>query len=346
MNKDGRAGRAVTITDVAEAAGVSVRTVSRVLNSSPKVGETTRVQVQGQIDRLGFQPSLGARALASGRSLLLGVVQDDPNAHVIGVFQRGIVEVCSELGYELLVHPAKSGDPDLVRNIEDFVRRTRVDGLVLLPPVSESPNVAVALAELNTPAVAIASVRVPAYPAMLVGDEREGAALVGEHLHALGHRRIAMITGPRRFWSATEREQGFRASLGAHGLQLPPAYVFEGDYGFESGLAATERLLALPEPPTAIFASNDIMAAGVLKFAADRRLRAPEDLSVAGFDDSDVASMLSPGLTTVHRPFRSMARAATERLMTLIGGGLADHLPDLRMPLHLVVRGSTGPARS
>jgi|UniRef100_UPI0035CA7C54 LacI family transcriptional regulator len=342
-----RAGppRVATIADVAREAGVSVRTVSRVLNKSPKVGGATREAIERTIAELGFRPSLRARGLAVRRSFLLGVVQGDQNAHVIGRMQTGIVEICSEAGYELLVHPVSALDVRLAEDLENFVRRTHVDGLVLLSPVSEVPNVPRLLARLGVPAVGIAAVRVPGYPAMLVTGERAAASVMTEHLIGLGHRRIAMITGPLHFHSASEREQGYRTALERAGIVLHPSYVREGDYGYASGLAAAAELLALPEPPTAIFACNDIMAAAVIKAARAAGVGVPEDLSVAGFDDSDIASMLSPGITTIRRPLGEIAREATRRVIELIETE-AQRLPDHAVELDLVIRESTAAPRS
>ncbi len=336
--------RSTTISDVARAAGVSIRTVSRVLNQSPKVGAAARERITATIQELGFSPSGRARALASGRSSLIGVVQDDPNAHVIGVFQRGIVDVCAALGYELVVHPAKFGDPGLTRDIEGFARRSRIDGLIVLPPISEAASIPPALARLGVPAVGIASVRLPGYPAVLVSDERAAAALVAHHLVALGHRRISLVTGPRTFHSATEREGGFRDTLAAHGVPLPDRYVREGDYGFASGCSAAAALLGQPDPPTAIFAGNDIMAAGAIKAAHERGLAIPRDVSIAGFDDSDIASMVSPSLTTIRRPLLEMAHEATERLVAMIADAEAPPPPHSSVALSLIERRSTGPA--
>ena len=338
-----RPSRSVTIGDVAAVAGVSIRTVSRVLNDSPKVNGETRQRVQAIIAKLGFQPSLRARGLAAGRSFLLGVVQGDFNAHVIGLFQRGIVEVCSASGYELIVHPAATDDPDLAPVIGAFVRRSRVDGLLLLPPISENADIPRVLAELGVASVGIAAVDIPGYSWMLVSDERGAARQVAEHLIGLGHRRIAMITGPMKFHSAQERLAGFREALNQAGLDLPEPYVRVGDYGFQSGRDCTAALLALPQPPTAIFASNDIMAAAALKTAADLGVNVPGDVSVAGFDDSDIATMVTPSLTTVRRPLHAMARDATLRLMSLINGDAteADVSP---ISLSLIERGSTARA--
>lgn len=336
--------RSTTISDVARIAGVSIRTVSRVLNKSPNVGTASRERVETTIKELGFSPSGRARALASGRSYLIGVIQDDPNAHVIGVFQRGIVEVCAAAGYELVVHPARFADPELIRDVENFAARSRIDGLIVLPPISEISSIPLALSRLNIPAIGMAAVRVPGYAGALVGEERAAAGLIADHLIALGHRRIAIITGPLSFYSANEREQGFRAALQSHGIELPNRYVVEGDYGFSCGHDRAAALLDLPEPPTAIFASNDITAAAAIKAAHERGLSVPGNLSVAGFDDSDIASMIFPALTTIRRPLLDMAHEATERLIAMIADPEIRRMPDHHISLSLIVRQSTGPA--
>jgi LacI family transcriptional regulator len=335
----------VTISDVAEAARVSIRTVSRVINNSTLVNKETREAVQAVIKRLGFTPSSRARALASGRSGLIGVVQDDPNALVLNDFQRGIVETCSERGFELVVHPSKFSSSRLVDDVVQFVRRSRVDGLIVLSPISEIAAIPTALTQLGVPIVGLASVRIPTYPAMIVSSERKATAEVAEHFAALGHRRVALITGPRAYYSATEREQGFRTGLDRHGITLSQECVREGDYGFASGIRCAAELFDLPVPPTAIFASNDIMAAGALKEAHKRNLTVPGHVSIAGFDDSLIASMISPALTSIRRPLLDMARQATERLLLMISNGRVDRYADINAELTLVTRESTGPVR-
>jgi LacI family transcriptional regulator len=330
----------VTIDDVAAAAGVSIRTVSRVLNESPHVGDETRRAVLSIIERLGYSPSIRARALASGRSFLIAVVQDDPNAQVIGALQRGIVETCSRHGYELVVHPVRFNDPNVALDVEAFVRRSRVDGLIVLPPTSEIAAIPERLAKLGVPSVGLASVPVPAYPCMLVSAERAATFMVGQHFLALGHRRIAMIEGPAHFRSAQQRKAGFLEALSGPDLKID---LRSGDYGFESGLAAARSLLALADPPTAIFACNDIMAAAVIKVAGERGVEVPRRLSVVGFDDSDIASMVTPALTTIRRPLHEMATVATERLLTIIENP-ANLQPYQPIELSLIHRRSTGPA--
>jgi len=236
---------------------------------------------------------------------------------VIGVLQRGIAEVCAQHGYELVVHPVRFSDPDVALDVERFAQRSRVDGLIVLPPTSEIDAIPQRLTAMGVPSVGIASVAVPTYPSMLISDERTASAELGRHLLELGHRRIAMIEGPPHFQSARQRKAGFLEALAASGLPID-LELRDGDYSFESGMIAAASLLGQERPPTAIFACNDIMAAAVVKTAREAGVDMPGQLSVAGFDDSDLASMISPALTTIRRPLRDMAKTATEQLLAMI----------------------------
>ena len=335
----GRTGAGVTINDVASEAGVSIRTVSRVINKSPKVNRDTRARIEAAIARLGFNPSPRARGLATGRSYLIGIVHNDRNALVLDAVQRGVVAEASARGYELVVHPAPASAEGSVQDVLDFVRRSRVDGVVVLSPVSGVPGMGAALRDAGVPAVAISSVPIEGFSAILVSDERRAAADVARYLVGLGHRRIATINGPMAFFSASERRTGFTAALVESGLSL--AGETEGDYDFASGYAAAERLLALDPRPTAIFAANDIMAAAVLKAAFARGIAVPDMLSVVGFDGSMIAQMLTPALTTVHRPLGEMAQKTTRCLLDLIEG--VPERSDLGAALVIVEGGSTAP---
>lgn len=171
-----------------------------------------------------------------------------------------------------------------------------------------------------------------------------GSRSVAHHLMTLGHSRSGIITGPMHLRSGTERFEGFRDALARRGLALPPSYVTHGDYSFESGLAAALALLALPDPHTAIFACNDNMAAGVLKIASQGGVRVPKDLSVVGFDNSDLAVMLTPTLTTVNRHNLSMAQNVTRQLLAMIAGNTLTGHSEHHVSLDLIARASTGPA--
>ncbi len=336
-------GHEPTIHDVAAASGVSIRTVSRVLNKSPKVNAETRARIEKAIAALNFRPSLRARALAMGRSFLIGMVHNDRNALVLDMVQRAISAEALSRGYELVTHPVPLGEgaDDPLSDICGFARRSRIDGLVVLPPVSDLIGLADRLRGEGVPAAALSSVPLEGYGAVILSQERAAAADVVHYLRDLGHRRIAMVTGPIEVHSAAERRLGFIEALSEAGLELLAEE--EGDYGFASGVRAGERLLARDPRPTAIFAANDVMAAGVLKAAAARRIAVPDVLSVVGFDGSPLAEMLTPALTTVSRPFGLMAREATRCLLDLVEGH--DARPGEAPALRLVEAESSGPAR-
>lgn len=328
-----------TIEDVAAAAGVSIRTVSRVLNKSPKVNAETRQRIEAAIAALRFRPSPRARALAMRRSFLIGLIHNDRNALVLDSIQRGVVALTAPRGYEVIVHPTPLETEAAIRDVLGFVERSRVDGLVILPPVSGVPGLAEALAGAQVPVAALSSVSIAGFADVIVSEERAAGAQVARHLLDLGHRRLGIVNGPADTASAMERRAGFIEEATRAGASVAEA---PGDYDFASGVAGAEQLLALAERPTGIFAANDIMAAGVLKVAAARGIAVPGGLSVVGFDGSLLTRMLSPALTSVLRPFGDMAAAAAERLIARIEGGEAPEPYDVE--LRVVPAESTGPA--
>jgi len=333
----------ITINDVAQAAGVSVRTASRVLNKSPKVNAVTRARVQEVIRSLNFIPNLRARALASNRSFMLGFVHDDPNAEIADQIQRGIFTECAQFGYELLVHPVDHHNPHLVDDVMSFVRRTGVDGLIVIAPVSDNQALAQALADLGVPVAAVNSVALHFQKNNIVSREREACGEIARHFIELGHREIGVISGPLVQTAARERQVGFNAALAEAGIELRAENVFEGDWTFESGLACARQLLASPRRPTAVYAGNDRMAAALMKVAIQSGLRVPQHLSVVGFDDSYFARMLTPALTTITRPFAQIGEGAAHWLLTQLRVAPAED-PLMRFyDLKLTKRESTAP---
>ena len=330
----------MNIAHVADHAGVSIRTVSRVLNGSPLVNAATRTRVEAAIATLNFRPSARARGLATGRSYLLGVVHNDRNALVVDAVQRGIVAEAAMRGYELVVHPTPSGDDGTLADVMDFVGRSRVDGIIILPPVWAIGGLAAALVAAGVPTVALSSVPLDGFSAVMLSDERAAAAAVADHLLGLGHRHIAMVAGPSSVHSARERRAGFVDRLARDGIAVHGEV--EGDYGFDAGVSAGLALLTAAASPTAIFAANDVMAAGVLKAAVRLSIAVPQHLSVVGFDGSILARMVTPALTTVYRPLGDMAQRATARVIDLIEG--ADCDGDMHAELTLVPGESSGPA--
>jgi LacI family transcriptional regulator len=331
-----------TISDIARLAGVSNRTVSRVINRSSKVGEATRERVQRVIDDLSYRPNAQARGLAGGRSYLLGLIYDNPDALFIDEAQRGVLNVCRELGYELVIHPCGEGDT-LCSEVVGSVMRSKLDGVIVLPPLSEDQELARALAQAEVPYVRMAAIALDTSERVVVSNERSAVATMAEYLVNLGHRRIGYITGPVGRRSTRERLEGFSDALQRLGCPVREDMVARGAYTFESGIEGARALLTRPEPPTAIFASNDDMAAGVIQTATEMGLSVPRDLSVAGFDDSALATRIRPTLTTIRRPVRAMARLAANKLIAVIEGRDQDARTSVLLDPDLVIRDSTRP---
>jgi LacI family transcriptional regulator len=339
-------GQRATINDIARLAGVSKKTVSRVINQSPFVKEETRARIDAVIQQIGYTPDPQARGLAFRRSFLIGLVYDNPNAQYIVNSQEGVLDALRGSGFELVVHPCDRLSEDFVPGVRRFVERQKLHGVILLPPVSEDQTLARALEEIDCQFVRLASVRLDNTTRMIVSSDRDAAAEAATYLEALGHQRIGFIAGPTHHRSAHERKGGFMDALAKRGVTLPPELIVDGAYSFESGVACAEALLARRPRPTAIFASNDEMAAGVYKAAFRLKIAIPDELSVVGFDDSPVASRLSPSLTTVRLPIRDMARLAASKLIPAGGahGEVAAGSVSRIVP-HLVVRDSTQPPR-
>ena len=330
-----------TISDIARLSGVSKRTVSRVINKSPKVGKATRERVQSVIAELSYTPNAQARGLAARCSYLLGLIYDNPDALFIDQAQRGVLSVCRELGYELLVHPCDRGSETLVSEVVGSVERSQLDGVIVLPPLSEDNDLAGALGKAGVRYVRLASIALDTSDRVVVANERSAVAAMAEYLVNLGHRRIGYIAGPEGRKSTRERLEGFLDALQKLGCAPCEEMIARGAYTFESGISCAQSLLARPEPPTAIFASNDEMATGVICTAHEMGVKVPGDLSVAGFDDSVLATRIRPSLTTIRRPVREMARLATTKLIASIDGREDEARVGIFLDPVLIIRDST-----
>lgn len=305
-----------TINDVAREAGVSKKTVSRVINQSPLLNAETRERVEAVIARLGYIPNPQARALALRRNFLIGLIHDNPNPHMVLNVQQGLLEVLRDTEFELIVHPVDRGSPTMLDDIHRFLERQRPYGVMLLPPISEHDSLAALCAGIGTRYVRMGSAPFDDARHMVASNDREAVRGAVEYLIEAGHRRIGFVHGPIGFRSASERAEGYLNALEAAGIGVQRTYMAQGDYTFESGMRAAERLLDLSPRPTAVFCSNDAMAAGVLHTARQRGLEVPRDLSIVGFDDTTIASYLWPPLTTVRWPIATMARAAALKLIS------------------------------
>ncbi len=330
-----------TINDIARLANVSKKTVSRVINQSPFVREETRLRISEIMQKVAYTPDPQARGLAFRRSFLIGLVYDNPNASFIVNIQEGALGPIRRSGFELVVHPCDRTSESFVADVRHFVTRQKLHGVILVPPVSEDAALIRMLKEVDCRYVRLLSVPLDEPANIVLSTDRDACRQVAEHLAQLGHRRIAMIAGPTGFRSAHERFTGFTAGLAAHGLSLPPEYVVEGAYTFDSGVAAGEILLSRSPRPTAIFAGNDEMAAGLYKAAHLRGLNIPNDLSVVGFDDTPIASRIWPSLTTVRLPIRDMGRMAADKLIARVHRHESSAEADSTVLPHLVLRGSS-----
>ncbi|MDR7273110.1 LacI family transcriptional regulator [Pelomonas saccharophila] len=338
-------GGSPTIVDVAREAGVSIKTVSRVLNHEPGVHESTRDQVLKVVEALRYRPKQSARSLAGGRSFLIGLLYYDPSAIFVGSVQQGATLRCRELGYHLVVESLHNDAPDLRQQIDRMVLALRPDGMILTPPLCDNPEVLAALRESGTPCVLMSPERdLRGVPSVRM-DDVHAAEEITNLLLSLGHQRIAFIKGPPDQSASGLRYQGFVNALRAHGLEPDPELIQPGAFTFESGRDAAHQLLSRRQRPTAVFASNDDMALGVLAAAQRLGLAVPNELSVAGFDDSPTAALVWPPLTTVRQPVAEMARTAVEMLVSVQRPDMASASDEADLhkvlPHELVVRDST-----
>ena len=326
----------VTIKDVSKAARVSIKTVSRVLNKERYVSEETRIRVEEAVAQLNYHPNLAARTLAGHRSFQIGLIHDNPSPFYIYNMQAGVGQRCRESGYRMIVQPCDIAAPGLLGDIGALVDQVQLDGIIVTPPVSDSVEV---LAELEKRRIPIVRVQpgtdLTATSAASI-DNVQAADDMTSYLIALGHRRIGFVSGHAGYAASTQRLTGYRQALLRAGLGYDAALVSPGRYDFQSGVEAAETLLQRDRPPTAIFASSDEIAAGVLAAAHRKGIAVPRDLSVAGFDDTDLAQVVWPPLTTIRQPVHALGYAAADLLI-----GAADRIERRLLAHELVVRGST-----
>ena len=337
----GKAKTRVRIEDVAEKAGVSMKTVSRVLNHEPNVSERTRKRVEAVVEKLRYRPLPSARVLAGRRSYLVAMLFDNPSSNYLIEIQMGVLDACQAQHYNLMLAPLAHGSKGIVAKVEALVLQAQLDGLVLTPPLTDDAALLQRLAELGVPWSSVSALERNRRVGVVV-DEFGAVCAMMEHLVALGHRRIAHVTGHPAHGASGWRLAGYHEGLRRAGLRADPALVVAGEFSYESGYAAANALLDLKQPPTAIFAANDDMAAGAICAICERGLSVPGDISVCGFDDTPIAHQVYPALTTVRQPTRDMGRLATLELLKDIrepgSGGIVD------VPYALQLRRSTGPA--
>jgi LacI family transcriptional regulator len=347
MNKPNRRRRStVTIEDVARTAGVSAMTVSRVINKEKNVRDKTRARVLEAIEQLRYSPNMAARSLAAGDATHVGLLYSNPSAAYLSQFLVGALDGARKAGIHLVIEACEGEDESEQATAARHIAAADVEGVILPPPLSESVPILTELAVAETPVVTVAMGKLYENALNVRIDDFAAAKEMTEYLIGLGHRRIALIKGHPQQIASAERERGFRAAVTAAGLDPADTPVEQGYFTFRSGLEAAEKLLDRQRRPTAIFASNDDMAAAVVSVAHRRGLDVPGDLSVTGFDDTAPATTVWPELTTVRQPVEAMAACALDLLLSEIRSrrhGLPPEPAERVLEHELIIRESSGP---
>ena len=330
-----------TIFDVAQRAGVSIKTVSRVVNNEPNVRERTREKVMKAVAELQYRPNSAARGLSGKRSYVLGLIYENASEfsymkHVLD----GALDACDGTGYTLLLCPLKLPNPNALDRIRTFATQARVDGALLPAPIGDLEGVVELMRELEIP-IATITPKQPADDAINVScdDARTSQALT-EFLIEQGHRRIGFIKGHPDHRASEERYVGYKKALKKHSIKLDSSLVHQGYFTFDSGRAATSKLLSLKDRPTAVMASNDDMAAGAAFTIREFGLTVPDDVSIVGYDDTPVAAHIWPPLTTARQPIEAMAEHAGQLLIRRLRGEEVES-PESAFHCEVVIRQST-----
>jgi LacI family repressor for deo operon, udp, cdd, tsx, nupC, and nupG len=339
----GLAAAPATIRDVANELGMSVATVSRALSQPELLRPQTRDRVLSVVAKLGYRPNVLARSLRRGRTHAIVLVVPKLSPFFLEIY-AGAEEAAQTAGLSVLLGNS-DGEVERVEAYFDQVISGRADGIILLTGALPS---AYADGRRAIPPLVTVLERIRGHkdsddvPVIRI-DHRAGSAEITTHLIDLGHHRIAHIAGTRRAASSEHRINGYKDALAAAGIPFDSDLVVPGDFSMQSGAEAMERLLALDDPPTGVFAGNDEMAFGAVKTARAHGLTVPDDLSMVGFDDQTTAAFYNPPLTTIHTPCREIGRQATQQLMELIAGG--DVAREIVLETKLIVRDSTAPPR-
>jgi LacI family transcriptional regulator len=311
----------VTIKDVAELAGVSFKTVSRVVNQEEGVKAEMRDRVQAAIEKLNYQPNLSARRLR-GKSATIGFIYNNPNGNYVITMLHGILDTCRTQSYELVVHPwdNESSVDEVMDEIMALTRRSMVAGLVLTPPISEKAQVIRKLDEAGIKFSRIVSSSEPPddVERTIYIDDRKAAYQITEHLIKQNHTKISFFNGDPEHHSSDERLEGYKSAMRDYGIEIPKHLILEGHYTFESGMERANKLFSSDDKPTAIFACNDEIAAGALFAARMLGINVPERLSIVGFEDSPFSRQSWPSLTTAKQPNDEIASHATRLLIDLL----------------------------
>ncbi|MEC8324953.1 MAG: LacI family DNA-binding transcriptional regulator [Pseudomonadota bacterium] len=334
----------VTINSVAKHAGVSKKTVSRVLNNEPNVSDATREKVQQAFKELNYRPNPIARGLAHNRSFIIGCLYDNPSKSYITRVQSGALEACQERNYNLLIHPCELRGEPLIDNIETLISTSRLDGIVLTPPFSDNQELVDHLKLRNIPYARVAPVTLDDQSISIKSNDTQAAYDITKLLLKLGHKDIAFIKGHPDHSATEARFAGYVDALNEEDITLKSELVAEGNFSYHSGEDSARQILESAARPSAVFASNDYMAAAVLKVASQMSLKVPDELSIAGFDNAPIARHIWPGLTTIAQPVEDMTFRAVNLLIDKINAPESEDIEEV-FAGKLIERESTAPVQ-
>jgi LacI family transcriptional regulator len=336
-----------TIADVARESGFSPMTVSRVMNGDKNVKDSTRDVVMAAVGKLNYSPNLAARTLAGAEQIRIAMVYENPSFAYLSRLLVGTLEQARKSHVQLVIEQCKDGQDirDVFRELID----SGVDGIVVSPPLGDTDTMVELIQQTDVTCVVVANWNPPGNMSVVRIDDVEAAATMTRHIISLGHKRIGFVKGNPEQKASAQRLEGFKRAMDEAGLQLSPELIVDGLFTYRSGLDAAEKLLNLAEPPTAIFASNDDMAAAIITVAHRRHLDVPNDLTVCGFDDTDFAQSIWPELTTIHQPIAEMSRTAVEILVNRIRAkraGKVANREDRLLDFTFVQRESDAPSKA
>lgn len=293
-----------------------MKTVSRVMNNEPSVAQKTRDKVKEVARALNYTPNLAAKSLATSKSYLIAMLYDIPSPGYAINIQKGATKACREFNYHLVVEPIDTSQDNYIDVIQNLLGHLRVDGVILAPPLCDNGEVVRLLTQRNVAYIPIApSARHGAISSVKMNDVLAAREMT-EYLISKGHKNIGFIKGHPNHSASALRFQGFREAMRSAGMTINPDWIAQGDFTYRSGVEAGGTILNSKQRPTAIFASNDDMAAGVIALAMRQGLNVPKDLAVAGFDDTPLADSVWPRLTTIRQPVQEMGYTAAKLLLS------------------------------
>ena len=311
---------AVTIKDVSKDASVSIKTVSRVINNEANVAEATKKKVLASIKKLGFRPNKNAQSLRSNKSYMLALLYDNPNKSYLADVQSGIFNACKNTGYNLVIQECNYKSSKLTNDIIQFVKDFKIDGLVITPPLSDMQDFLSNLAANKIEHSVIAPRIMNPDSLYVSSNDYEAAYNLTSEIIKHRHRDIGFIKGHPKHSASLLRFNGFLAAMKKYGFKPNEQWIKQGNFSFESGFDAGVQIFESSKVPTAIFASNDSMAAGIMKSAQMKGIEVPNNLSLTGFDDSAIAQQIWPSLTTIKQPVQQMAAHAAKILIAKFDG--------------------------